>query len=656
MITLPLPIGWNSQFNLPNNYPFLRFTLNDIFVLSDMPEGWRDLELNIKRDSENVAIYTSFTSELTFWGDGWTYLKYIIDGEGICGRVNCLIEIDYERKGNYKTLYEGVLVLTDFEVDYEKQTAIGPITSESYLDFIAKRFNFGVWYYNTFIEVGTQYTFGGLPVSVQDAARYIDTHDIVTGTQPPTAGLNTYAYRVITALNYHMQYMTENKVTVISDFFQNQSFQKAIYTVDFQSDFSPGDQVDISFKNCFGKLIEVSVVISAGTQSQMLDQISKAFVQSGDFSRFIGHIAGTANQRASSVYALFDGSMFSWSAVNYSPGALWRIDLEAVTPITDFTVTRVSGTSSINTTQELAYGMKNLFMAFNKELLSGQMGDKGMTFRQLFDMLDSHFNLGMQLTQIGDDAYQIRIEPKEYFYNNPQIVDVGSIINVKAQANTELLFQNLVVGTKGANANYFKGPSGKVQNWSVGGCSSDVTDKNTDGNFDISSIGYQIGTFTGDYPLRYPDDVSFILSTDATVTEGGAVGTPVLSEKFRIRIINTDSIYDPGGEGLLYAFNAGLINFWAVYNHIFSMTGSPASASTNDDLSSPYYIKNLDIAFSRKNYEFDTILTNGEAAMCMLQPTGAIGFKDSQGVQRSASLFELTWNINTKKAHFKVFG
>lgn len=641
---------------------FLRFTLNNIFVLHDQPEGWRELELNIKRDSLNLAIYITYSSDLTFYGDGWTYLKYIIDGVGICGRVNVLIEIDRENIGNYKTLYEGIIDLNDFDIDYERCTAKGPVKSSSYLSYITDRFDKKVWYFNNHIEVGTQYTFGGLPVTTQNAAKYVNTHDIVTGVQPSPASTWGTVYRVFDALNYHMQYMTENNVSVVSDFFNNQSFQKGEVLISFDSDLIIGNQIDISFINCYGILITKTVIIISGTQSQMLDQVARAFIQDGDFSTIIGDnlTPATPNEKASAVYGIFDGSKFSNSVVSYSPGIYWRIYLEYVTPITNIIVTRVSSTSHVSVTQPLVYGMKNLFMGFNTELtgdIFGQgIGDKLMSFRELFDMLDARFNLGMQLVQIGTDTFQMRIEPKSYFFNNPQIVDVGSVLNVKAEANNEILFQNLVIGTKGANVNIIKGPSGKMQNWSVGGCSSNITEKNTDGNYDISSIGYQLTNFVAGFQLRYPNDIAFMLSTDATALLGPTSGSPVLSEQFQIRIINSGPhVFNGASEGLLYSYNSGLINFWAVYNHLFSLTGSPQSASRSV-LAGPYIVKNSDMAFSRKNFEFDTILTDGEIAMCMLQPTGSIGFKDSSGDQRSDSLFELVWNINSGKAHFKVFG
>lgn len=643
----------------------LRFTLADYYVLEKTPSGWRELELTIKRNSDNKAIYWSYMSELTFWGDGWDYFKYIINGVGICGRVPVLIEIDRNDSGNWKKMYSGVIDLADCEINFERQTVTGPIKSDAYLNYISQRYNYGVWYFNNVLEVGVQEAFGGTPVENQDVVKYCNLHDVSNGDQPVRAGFYGFCYRVIDALSYHMQYMTDNKVSVVSDFFTKQSFQRGKYEVEFAGDFSPGEVVDISFLDCFGHKHTDSYEINSSVQSDELNEISKLFVRQANFDRFIGNdpVPADDSQKASAVYAYHDGSAFSWSEYEYVPGATWKIKLETLAPITDLVVTRTGGdeTVTITQTQELKYGMKNLYMAFNTEIAGSSdgsgIGDKLLTFRELFAMMDARFDLGMQLVDVGSGLFQMRIEPKSYFYNKPQILDAGDVINLTAEPNKDLLIQNLAVGTKGANANYFKGPSGKKQNWSIGGCAVEVTDKNTDGNFDISAVGYQNSNFATFFIVKYPNDVTFFLSTDDTVGKGTEFGDPVLSEIFKIRTINSFpfTIQNDAFEGTLHSYNGGLINYWAVANHLFSLGGTPQVRSTAI-VDGTSYVKNTDTAFSRRNYEFDAILSDNEVQMCLLQPTGRVGFRDTAGEQRSKSLSELKWNINTKKAHFKVFG
>lgn len=638
-----------------------RFTLGEFFVLRDMPEGWRELTLNIKRKSEANAIYTDWTSELTFWGDGWDRLKYYLDGVGICARIPCKIEIDRRDTGYFRLLYQGVIALSDCEINYERQTIMGPIKSDSYLDYIASRHNMGVWYFNSHKEEGTQLTFGGQPVETTNFAKYLTLHDVVTGEQPAPDFFPqiSFAYKVSDVLSYHLQYMTDNNVSAISDLFTQTPFLQGEQELTFPVDLQNGDEVQIQFINCFGKLIDKTITIVGATDSERYDQVAKEFVQKGDFYKYIPNnpVPATENAKAKCAYAYFDGSMFSWSDSNPDTQT---VTLYNLTPYTNFSVFHNGDPVTLNVTQALQYGLANLFLGFNNELSesanNGAIGDKLITFDRLFNMLDSHFDIGMNLEGVSSD-FVMRVEPKSYFYNKPEIISIGDIRNLKAKQNDEVLLQNLIVGTKGANSNVVKGASGKRQNWATPGCAVTTKDKNTDGNFDISAIGLQYTRFPGEYPVRYPDDVAFILSTAETMNEG-APGFPVLSAQYKIRVINGtgETIQDGSTEGTLYSYNAAMLNYWAVFNHLFSMTGSPKAASTNPEFPGYYVVKNSDNAFARKNYEIDCLLSDDQAKRCIILPVGRIGYRGTDNKRRSDSLFELEWNVNTKRAKIKVFG
>lgn len=629
----------------------LRFILSDIFILDDMPDGWRDLALKIRRDSKKNSIYIDYTSDLTFFGDGWDVLKYYIDGIGICARIPTLIEIDENDSGDYEYLYNGVINLADCDIDYERCTVKGRIKNDSYLDYISAFYKAQIWYFNHFREAGIQTTFiTGEPVLTTNFAKSSQIHSVATGNITDVC----YTYRMIEVLNYHMQYMTANKVSVVSDFFTKTSFEQGIYQVHITGALAIGNIFDIEFTNCYGRRVIKTVTITSNDQTAAFAELANGFVQKGAFDRYFTSLFSyNTDQTSAAAYAYFDGSMFSFSEEQHGTNDIF---LYHITPITDISVTSLSHAVTVTQTQELTYGMRNLFMAFNSELAlaanENMMGDKRLSFDTLFDMLDSHFNLGMSLEKVGD-TFQMRIEPKEYFYLTPQILDFGSVINIKAKPNTDLLLQNLIVGTKGANSNIVRGASGKNQNWSVGNCSTEVEDKNTDGNFDMTSIGIQWINFTGRYPLQYPNDIAFLLSTPDTVEEGDPTEGHVLAMNHRIKVVNTDF---HGGEGIAYAFNHGLINYWSIKNHLFSLTGSPQTPSTNLDISGNYVVKNDDSAFSRMDYEFEALMNRDEIRRVIFEPTGRIGFTDNAGVHRSCSLLEMEWNINTQKAKLTLFG
>jgi len=777
-----------------------RFTLDDYTILEDQPKGWDEMELKVVRDTFTIASYVTYMSDLTFWGEGWNHCSYVLKSQGLCGQVTVKVEVDRLGTGHYKTLFVGVMNFTDAEIDYEKCTVKCKVKQNTMMKYISDRYDYGVWYFNNFFEVGKMRTFNGNDVifgagELNSCARSIILHDVVTGDQPGTAMpyfTDNYGYRVIDVLNYHMAILTDNKVSVVSDFFTKQSFQPEQYQITISSGtMTGGDIVTVVFDNMYGNTFTIEVPFDT-SDLQTLTNIGERIVQRGDFSLYFNSLATlTADETAAMAYSYYDGSKFSYTEADAMGPVLLA---ESCTPITNITITcsNPAVVFTVNKVQELKYGMKNLFMGFNNELGNNNttVGNKIVSFRSIFEKLDSHFDLGILMQQVDEDKWEMRIEPKSDIFNQPQILDLGGVIGITSSPNQDISIQNLSVGTKGANTMYrFKAASGRKQQWFVNQCQSEVRDKDTEANYDIATVGFQYPHFSQGYNIKYGDDITFFTVTDETVNNGlKGSGSQAVSEFFRLRVMNSHSYLDPSQkEGILYAYNVPMINGWAVYNHLYSLTGdakspvmnpelfdnilpTPTSPSSTSGISAPYgamtctnnvsthtatyaavviggayYSGKLRIKFTdkggaligvnviiggilyhidsithphkdnyyyfgfndlqagsldtdfvvqidlqgstaityhatidlsriefsfgsvytisnsedskmRRNYEFDSLLTDDQVGVIAMMPHGQIGFSKSGSDQLIKSIYEMTFNCNTGKTHFKLFG
>jgi len=648
---------------------YYRFTLNDFVLLEDQPKGWDQMKINIKRDSFYNALYLMYMSDLTFWGEGWNFCKNIIDTVGICGKIDVLIEVDRAHNGQYKTLFEGVADFTEADIDYDKCEIRVTVKDDFMLKTLVDRSPWALEYTNQNWNVKKSLTHNGSDVDIEindngvmtnisslgySIARDVQIFDITTGVDIPalwpfdsykvwamnytfnyTVPYTRSAYKVIDALRYHLAIMTDNLVTVESDFFSNVSYQEEIWEIDFAATtINATTSIFVEYYNAYGRSINFLVPYNT-SRAQTIQDVADKLLEWTDFDTIGQPIMTMQWAFGNDKFAFVDtGTADKIFAHSFLPFNLVRVEVMTAVPLLDeFAV--------LTKTQEITYGMANLFMGFDKEIAGDPRQNvfATVTFDQLFKALDSHFDLGQALIAIGNGQYELRIEPKSYFYSQPEIIDVGGIINVKSEPNKDLFIKGIVVGDKASDV--VGSLAGKKQAWAVDDCDPGQEDHTTELSYDAANIGHGITFF-----LVKPDEINY----------GISFGT-CNAERYQCRIMNSNGApsapyYD------MWKYNAGMMNYWSVVNHLFRIAGSPQTAYTEPITPfTPYVwiVNNNDDAKNRLSYEFETILTDNEIQVIKNVPFGSVGF-ETKTEHLSKGIYEMEWDVNTGKTKFTLFG
>ena len=89
-------------------------------LINDEPMGLTEAELTITRDEKLKGIFFNYTSDLTFFGDGYQILLAKRNTGAGCGAVNCLIQYDCNQTGNYDVLFEGVINVGSGDMEWDE--------------------------------------------------------------------------------------------------------------------------------------------------------------------------------------------------------------------------------------------------------------------------------------------------------------------------------------------------------------------------------------------------------------------------------------------------------------------------------------------------------------------------------------------------------
>lgn len=85
------------------------------------PIGWDNLEIVKERDDVIRGLITTYTTKLTFIGDGYSYLKKEFDINGWCAQISVKIDIDNYDTGIFEELFVGKIILSDAVWDLTKK-------------------------------------------------------------------------------------------------------------------------------------------------------------------------------------------------------------------------------------------------------------------------------------------------------------------------------------------------------------------------------------------------------------------------------------------------------------------------------------------------------------------------------------------------------
>lgn len=186
----------------------LRFLL-DGQVLDEIPEGWDDLETGVKVDRQllNLRLVTVDT-RLTWYRDGYRYLRARWLGGDGCQQVELRIQEDPHDLGAWQDIYRGFVKLAAAQWTYEPDRVEAPVEDASWYAFLSN---------NKGIEVpfNLGQTKNGQPLTglVAVDVDFFQVANPGSGTYTTTRP----AYLLGEILTYVVAYLSDNEVEVRSD-------------------------------------------------------------------------------------------------------------------------------------------------------------------------------------------------------------------------------------------------------------------------------------------------------------------------------------------------------------------------------------------------------------------------------------------------------
>jgi len=219
-------------------------------LLVDTPRGWDDATIRSKKDKVINGLFTEYTTDLEFWGDGFTFINDVLDADGYCNIIDILIESDDCEDGIFVTEFEGVIPLTQItELNVDEAIFKAKIVDLGYNARISNNKKISAIVDTGKSKNGIDIT----PVAFTD----IDFYD-------PTSNFNVYSfvdrncYRVFDCFKFIIAHITDGIVGFESDLFDvgGECENLVILTgFELRQGSGNGEAPDISFEDLF---VEIS--------------------------------------------------------------------------------------------------------------------------------------------------------------------------------------------------------------------------------------------------------------------------------------------------------------------------------------------------------------------------------------------------------------
>lgn len=195
-----------------------KFYLDNI-LLSESPEGWDKLRPTLRLDKELKGLLPILEGSLTFYDDGYRYIKNIFDtlGRTVTIKFECR---QFDDVSAYKTISTGIIFLKDVEFTegIEAYSAKVEVKDDSYFARIQNNREL-----NALCYVGASKN----GVTIDPAPYYkIQYFNPTTGSGigiPAGAGSerNNTAFKVYDVLKFYIDFITDGKVDFVSDAFSD---------------------------------------------------------------------------------------------------------------------------------------------------------------------------------------------------------------------------------------------------------------------------------------------------------------------------------------------------------------------------------------------------------------------------------------------------
>lgn len=417
-----------------------RVFLNGQF-LDNEPLGLPDTELTISRDEELKGVFLNFTSELTFWGDGYDVLKVIRDTQASCSQVPCNIEYRCAETGGWEVLFEGIIPLGSDEVEWDDYNCKVSTRVEN-ADFS----NFLKQYGDYRVNVNPGVCIDNSTALTDVTTLETDYFNSFAGAFNVT-GVKTYGF--IPLLQHILSYLSNNTITLNADALYSTLYLRQELEIIFNDPWSVGETVTVDFTNYFGQEYSCEFL---GTGNLSLDYPELEI----RFSHIIDPTVSPASVARTNAFEKANNSDRGNQAIyNYLPWSSYSI-----------TNSNPLKTHTIIENQPFVYGLKNLAVT-SSTLIQEQAGSLNFSLNDLLIHAAQMHNMGFQIVNNGS-GYDFNLTYLPDLLDNTDTnINLPQVPAIKSKASGAYNAQT-ITSAKGKADNVFKPLS-----WNTANCYGD---------------------------------------------------------------------------------------------------------------------------------------------------------------------------------------
>jgi len=574
-------------------------------LLSDEPKGWQDSAKKLKRSEEHNNIFIEYVTDLIFHGDGYSIISSLINEQGYCADANLKIDYRCSEFEDFENYFTGKLKLIDAEFDDERCEVMCHAEDESLFGLIKPRFSHKV-------RLASSKTVTGVD-DITISQRTIAIPDTDTGITVSRSG-----YYVVDILDFLVRYISDNQISVVSDFFSTSTSTRITQTITF---LSPLNATGIFLGNLrwtdyFGVDHNSGILTTASSNPSVnLDTICKFFV--GNTS------LGGGNHNEFNSFK--DYQYFAKATHNGS---------NQITLVSDLPMKlRMPNLCTVSdASPELPDNGKKYLSYFSGLMLRGQTDAPIVSFDDIYNDLENLFNLSFSIERISGNLI-MRIEPLIYFIDSSHVFNIDNVINMTHKKSEQMVKAQLSMGDNDfihkAYASYAYSNSTWVVNRS---CYGGDADWSTKAIVDADSIAnYMTGVSSA---TNTENDKRGFLLECARLQNGSIRGIPY-----------ENNIYALGVQYTYYSLNAQLTNYWVLSNNLLRIAGNPKYYNRVITNSKDIYLDN--------EYTFDAPISFSQQRDIFNYKNKFVNFTTDNGINyKKGYVLDVTFNLIKGTANF----
>lgn len=357
----------------------LRVFLNGNFLANE-PLGLPETELSIVRDEKLKGIFFSYTTELTFWGDGYDALRLIRDTDAGCAQVPCNIEFKCAETSGYEVLYEAVIPLGSEDVEWDEYNCTVKCRLEN-ADFSNLLKTFG----DVVIKINNPQT-----INNSDSLASI-TENLTQFFFDKTGGSvvnDVPNYLFTDVLQQALSFLSNNRITLIADPIYSTLYTPQILHFDFIDPLTVGDSIVCTFTNWYNQNYTVTFTAPLGSSGFIIDE----------FLVRLAHFIDTSTTgRTNAFEKANEIDQLGRDVVNYAPWSAFSISVNAG-----------AKNATLLQTQAYQYGLKNLAVT-TSTLLQGQTADVYVTLNDILTHATQLHNMGFRFSKNVSGNYDFNL-------------------------------------------------------------------------------------------------------------------------------------------------------------------------------------------------------------------------------------------------------